>query len=238
PAQRTLRPRSQSVLGAMPPHLEKLKADVMKERWPAGTALEFAANHVFAVHRKPVLEKVRELLRETHTWRNQRIATRVDFARLSAKHLDGFSDAHLSPKTTTKLRRTGLTRPTAFLLTRGGSRNELFVAEMHSVLAGAWTANHSSPPMHVYFKGVRLAALPRLGPNVGRAVSLYVKRFELAHTLPQRVVGAVLQQPKDGAWTHERELHLPEKGALLTGLRRDGDKATTGLLVATQSSSQ
>ncbi|MBW2733194.1 MAG: hypothetical protein JRH20_12445, partial [Deltaproteobacteria bacterium] len=38
PAQRTLRPRSQSVLGAMPPHLEKLKADVMKERWPAGTA--------------------------------------------------------------------------------------------------------------------------------------------------------------------------------------------------------
>jgi hypothetical protein len=217
--------------GAMPPALEKLKAEVMSARWPAGTALEFVANHVFVVHRRAVADKVAKLLSETHAWRNQRVVTRVDFPLLTGRATDGLANARLDAARAKALRAGKQLSGAAFVLGRASSRTEIFVGEMHAALSSAWAPNTSSPPVHVFWRGVRLAMLPRLGASGGRAIGLHVRHHRLAGLQPKQVAGALLQQPRDATWSHRQRLTVPDDKALLTGVSSTKE-GLLGLLVS------
>lgn len=227
-----LRPPSSGGFGPMPRRLEKLKAEVLSSRWPQGTAIEFVANHVFVVHEPTVSKKVAELLRETHRWRNQRVITQIAFPLLDPAQLDQLGDAKVEGERAKALRaRPALLAP-AYVLGRGGSRAEVFVGEMHSVLSGAWAPDASSPPVHVYWKGARLAVLPRLGAEAGSMLGLHFKHYRLARLAPRRVAGAVVQQPIDATWSHWQRLHLKSGSAALTGISTSGKSQLLGLLVS------
>lgn len=207
------------VFGAMPPGLEALKAEVMRQQWPEGTAVEFVANHVFVVHRAEVADKLARLLRGTHRWRNQRAVVRVGFPVLPPDRSDALADGVVDAKQARALRAGKQTAAPAYLLARGGSRTAMFVGEMATVLSEAWPPDRSSPAAHVFWRGRRLSVLPRLQPDraLGHCLELELKTHRLARTAPASVGGAVVQHPVDATWVHRRQLCLPRGDHALTG---------------------
>jgi hypothetical protein len=211
--------------GAMPPALERLRLEVMQAEWPEGTALEFVANHVFVVHERGLTAKLRSLLEKVHDWRNGRTAVDVAFPVLGAAAADGLRATTLKQERAAALRRGETLLPEAALAGRGGSWTEIFVGEMHAVLSGAWAPDRSTPPVHVYWRGARLAAAPHLELNGARQhLEIRWKQYRLASTAPHSVAGAILQQPTDALWTCEQPLQLSPDVAVLAGLQGEGGK--------------
>jgi hypothetical protein len=219
-----------SGLGAMPPALEKLRQKVLGAKWPEGSALEFVANHVFVVQRKSVAKDVRTLLERTHDFRNQRAVSSVAFPLVGERQADSIINNKLSSSQAKALAAGKSLRPTAYVIGRADSRCEVFVGQMHTALASAWAPDRSSPAVHVYWRGVRIAALPRLGRNGGRGLGLRVKHHRLSRLATRRVAGAVMQQPVDATWSHHANLHIRTGENVLSGLSstREG---LVGLLV-------
>jgi hypothetical protein len=206
----------------------------MQADWPEGTALEFVANHVFVVHDRKLNAKLRLLLEKTHTWRNNRVLVRVAFPLLTASVADGLKGNRLSPTRAAVLARGETLLPEALILGRGGSRAEIFVGEMHAVLSAAWAPDRSSPPVHVYWRGARLAVEPHLaGADRSQHLELEWKQHRLGSLAPRSVAGAILQQPTDSLWTHRQLLRLPPDAAVLVGLQGRGRKLPALLVSAT-----
>ena len=205
----------------MPEALEKARAEVMLMDWPAGTALEFVANHVFVVHKGASAAKVRTLLERTHDWRNRRIFVEVAFPTMSPQAADGLAGTSVSGKRAAALRRQAPFLPVAILQGRGGSWSMMFAGEMHAVLSNAWSPERASPAVHVFWRGNRLAIQPRLSPNKDQQLELRWKQHRLEKVAPRILAGTVLQQPADSLWTHDQRLRLQPGKGVLTGLHGD-----------------
>jgi hypothetical protein len=219
--------------GALPAELEKLRLDVMQADWPEGTALEFVANHVFVVHRSDLNAKLRTLLEKTHTWRNDRVLVSVAFPLLEARTADELEGNRPGRTLARKLRRGETLLPEALVVGRGGSRAEIFVGEMHAVLSEAWAPDRSSPPVHVYWRGARLAVTPHLsGARRSFHLDLEWKQHRLGRIAPRTVAGAILQQPTDSTWTHQQPLQLASDTSVLVGLQSDEGKLPALLVTA------
>lgn len=216
--------------GLMPAPLERLRYEVMNGNWPAGTALEFVANHVFVVHTKAMTKKVRALLEQTHAWRNRRVLIDLAFVAFGALKVDALEGAVLKQDQAAAIRKEGATLPAAFLLARGGNWGEFFVGEMHSVVSDAWAPDRSSPPVHVFWKGARLAIQPHLSADKVQRMDLRFKQHRLRQVAPQRLAGTVLQQPIDSLWVHNRPIHLEAGTSVLTGLHGEEEKLRALLL--------
>ena len=207
--------------GVMPEALEKARNEVMLMDWPAGTALEFVANHVFVVHKAASTAKVRTLLERTHDWRNRRVFVEVAFPTMSPGAADGLAGTTVDAKRAAGLRRQAPFLPVAILQGRGGSWSMAFAGEMHAVLSGAWSPERASPAVHVFWRGNRLAIQPRLSPSKDQQLELRWKQHRLEKVAPKTVAGTVLQQPADSLWTHDQRLRLPPGQGMLTGLHGD-----------------
>jgi hypothetical protein len=218
--------------GVMPEALEKLRGEVLQADWPDGTALEFVANHVFVVHDGGLTAKVRSLLEKTHEWRNRRVLVDTAFPVLGVATADALDAALLPPERAAPLRRGETLMPAAFLVGRGGSWTEIFVGEMHALLSAAWPPDRSSPAVHVYWRGARLAVQPLLGANGRQAMELRWRQHRLERVAPQTVAGAILQQPSDSLWSHEQTLQLGPGESLLGGLFGQGVKLHALLVTA------
>ena len=206
------------VAQVMPEKLERLRAEVMSAKWPQGTALEFMANHVFVVHQKKMTQKVRQLLEWTHDWRNQRILVDVAFPKLSADETDNLGGAIIKDSTAKRLR-AKVQLPSAFVHSRGGAWGEIFVGEMHAILSSAWSPDRSSPAVHVFWRGARLAIQPLLAADKGQRLALRFKQHRLDRVAPAKVAGAILQRPIDSLWTFNRSLRVfPVGSHRLTGM--------------------
>jgi hypothetical protein len=214
-----------STSGLMPRRIERLREQVMRAPWPEGTALEFVANHVFVVHERAMARKVRTLLEQTHGWRNRQVFLDAAFPVLDAGAADRLKGSTVKRGQARALRRrTAL--PGAFLLARGGAWAEIFVGEMHTVISKAWAPDRSSPPVHVYWRGSRLAAQPHLGvdqipaprgPGIQRT-EIRWKQHRLERVTPRVVAGTILQQPVDSIWAHDGLVHLGPRSSVLVGL--------------------
>ena len=204
--------------GVMPEALEKMRNEVMLMAWPAGTALEFVANHVFVVHDAASARKVRTLLERTHQWRNRRVFVEVAFPTMAPRAADGLVGTAVKAARAAVLRRQQPFLPGAMLQGRGGSWSMMFAGQMHGVLSDAWSPERPSPPMHVFWHGNRLAIQPRLSPGRDQQLELRWKQHRLQGVAPRFVAGTVLQQPTDSLWTHDQRLRLQTRSAVLTGL--------------------
>lgn len=220
-SRRTPMVQSQGPTGVMPEALEKARNEVMLMEWPAGTALEFVANHVFVVHKGKSAAKVRTLLERTHDWRNRRIFIEVAFPTMSPSAADGLAGTAVDAKRSAALRRQAPFLPVAMLQGRGGSWSMMFAGEMHAVLSDAWSPDRASPSVHVFWRGNRLAIQPRLSPNSDQQLELRWKQHRLDKVTPKSVAGTVLQQPADSLWTHDQRLRLQPGKGVLTGLHGD-----------------
>jgi len=217
----------------MPRRLEQLRDEVMRATWPEGTALEFLANHVFVVHEQGMTAKVRALLEGTHTWRNRRVHTDVAFPVLSPEAADKLKRSSVKAKRAAALRAGRTLLPRAFMQARGGSWCEVFVGEMHTVISSAWSPDRSSPPVHVYWRGARLALMPHLSVDKVQRLELHWRQHRLERVAPRTVAGTLLQQPVDSIWSHEQTVTLQPRTSLLTGLY--GEKyRVLALLIAAQ----
>jgi hypothetical protein len=216
--------------GAMPAELERLRLKVMQAEWPEGTALEFVAHHVFVVHRRELTATLRTLLEKTHAWRNNRVLVRVSFPLLEARAADELKGNRLTRARARQLA-SGTLLPEALILGRGGSRAEIFVGEMHAVLSTAWVPDRSSPPVHVYWRGARLAVEPQLARARAQHIDLEWKQHRLERVAPRSVAGSIVQQPSDSLWSHRQPLQLLPDTSVLVGLQGRGRKLP-GLLVS------
>jgi hypothetical protein len=216
----------------MPQRLEQLRTEVMQASWPEGTALEFLANHVFVVHEQAMADKVRLLLEGTHTWRNRRVLTDVTFPVLSPEAADKLKRTTVAAKGAAALRSGRTQLPRAFVQARGGSWCEVFVGEMHTVISSAWSPDRSSPPVHVYWRGARLALMPHLSVDKVQRLDLHWRQHRLERVAPRTVAGTLLQQPVDSIWGHDQTVTLLPKTSLLVGLHGEKDRVLALLINA------
>ena len=228
-SRRTPMVQAQGPNGVMPEALEKARNEVMLMDWPAGTALEFVANHVFVVHNSASAARVHTLLERTHDWRNRRVFVEVAFPTISPDAADGLAGTSVDATRAAALRRQAPFLPVAILQGRGGSWSMMFAGEMHAVLSDAWSPERASPPVHVFWRGNRLAIQPRLSPNTDQQLELRWKQHRLDKVAPRAVAGTVLQQPADSLWTHDQRLRLQPSRGVLTGLH--GDRASLRALL-------
>jgi hypothetical protein len=154
------------------------------------------------------------------------------FPVLGVATADALDAALLPPERAAPLRRGETLMPAAFLVGRGGSWTEIFVGEMHALLSAAWPPDRSSPAVHVYWRGARLAVQPLLGANGRQAMELRWRQHRLERVAPQTVAGAILQQPSDSLWSHEQTLQLGPGESLLGGLFGQGVKLHALLVTA------
>ena len=86
--------------------------------------------------------------------------------------------------------------------------------------------------MHVFWRGNRLAAQPRLSPDAGQSLDLRWKQHRLNRVAPQTVAGTVLQQPLDATWAHSRLLRLEPGAGAISGLHGEGASLRALLVTA------
>ena len=176
--------------------------------------------------------KVRALLEGTHTWRNRRVLTNVTFPVLSPEAADKLKRTSVAAKRAAALRSGRTQLPRAFVQARGGSWCEVFVGEMHTVISAAWSPDRSSPPVHVYWRGVRLALMPHLSVDEVQRLDLHWRQHRLERVAPRTVAGTLLQQPVDSIWAHEQTVTLRPKMSLLIGLHGVKDRVQALLIAA------
>ncbi len=210
--------------GNLPEALERLRQEILQAEWPEGTALEFAANHVFVVHRKEVTEKVRTLIERTQEWRNRPHLVEVAFPLLAPAQVDGLEQGTLPAARARSLRSGETALPSALLLGRAGSFAELFVGEMHAALAEAWPPDRSSPPLWVYWRGARLGVRPEPASDGTARLELRFRQHRLERLGVETVAEALLQQPLDGTWSLDQKLEIPAGSAALAGVGGGGAK--------------
>jgi hypothetical protein len=208
--------------GNLPEALERLRQEILQAEWPEGTALEFAANHVFVVHRKEVTEKVRRLIEKTQEWRNRPHLVELAFPALTPAQVDGLQQATLPDAGARLLRRGETTLPEARLFGRAGSWGELFVGEMHAALAEAWAPDRSSPPLWVYWRGTRLGVRPEPASDGTARLELRFRQHRLERLGVETVADALVQQPLDGIWSLDQKLEIPSGSAALAGVGGGG----------------
>lgn len=218
--------------GVMPARLEQLRRAVAGAPWPRGTALEFVANHVFVVHTPQVAAKVKELLEKTHAWRNRRQQVRLGFPRLDRGALDGPEAGILDAQQARALWRGSSLLPEAYLEARGGAWSQFFAGTMHAALSAAWAPDRASPPVHVFWSGLRVALRPHLVAEPPRRLELRLSHRTLEQLSPSTVAGAVVQQPVDSHWKLQRVEPLAEDAALLSGVHSRAGESRGVLLRA------
>lgn len=203
--------------------LEALSAEITAADWPPGTTLEFTANQVFVVHREDIAAKLSRLLDGTHAFSNRTVPFEVSFLTLTAAAADGgardprkaLSDGSgpvlggVSPP-------AGAFLPGAQLLARHATCTDAFAGQMHTVLAGSWPADRSSPKTRMYWQGARVGVCPNLGGGGASDVDLRLRLYRLDRLAPSVMGGAALQLPKDSIWPVDEHVHLGEGPTVVT----------------------
>lgn len=209
---------SQAPSGVMPHDIEQLRQEVIGGDWPEGSALEFIANHLFAVNSKAMVDKTRALMEKTQQWRNQRHLLDAAFPVVDSQTADALSSNQIDPKLAQKMRSKKSFFPGGFLQARGGAWTEVFVGEMHTALSLPWSPDRSSPSLHVFWRGARLGIQPQLDALPTQRLSLNWKQHQLSNTDPKTVAGTVLQQPVGSIWELSDQLTLRPEASGLIGL--------------------
>lgn len=207
-------PEPAQVSGLLPEPVERLRNEVMRADWPEGTALEFTAGHVFVVHAPAQTERVRRLLEQTMEWRNRPVALRVRFP-------GGDGPARTLPlgegldATQAKALASHGRVGDAWLAGRSEVTAHLFVAHMHTVLAGPWPPDSSSPALQVYWRGQRLEVQPRRGRKGDVWAQLGWQLYELGELGLHEVTDSLLQRPQDAVLSGKQTVRLPTSGGVL-----------------------
>jgi len=201
-------PEPAQIAGLLPEPVERLRDQVMQADWPHGTALEFSAGHVFVVHTATLTQRVRRLLEQTMEWRNRPLALRVRFPAADGPARTTPLGVALDAGQAQRLA-AGPLRGQAWVAGRSEVPGRLFVAQMHSLMAGAWPPDTASPALEVFWRGHRLNVQPRRTRAEKVWAELDWQLYLLEDLGVNEVADSLVQNPRDEVLAGKVQLQVP-----------------------------